>query len=140
LSPFSRVFRELRMRHGIRQAELAEAMGYEQTYISAIEVGTKGPPTAEFVGRLIQVLSLSSAEQQEIKDAAQASERRFNLNNDLPEGVFWMVKELRDHIETLHPSQVTLIREIIRMRERLAEAPPIEMRRLRKRTKTEATM
>lgn len=128
------------MRHGIRQAELAEAMGYEQTYISAIEVGTKGPPTSEFVGRLIQVLSLSSAEQQEIKDAAQASERRFNLSNDLPEGVFWMVKELRDHIETLHPSQVTLIREIIGMRERLAEAPPIEMRRLRKRTKTEATM
>lgn len=140
MSPFSRVLRELRMRHGIRQAELAEAMGYEQTYISAIEVGTKGPPTAEFVSRLIQVLSLSSAEQQEIKDAAQASERRFNLNNDLPEGVFWMVKELRDHIETLHPSQVTLIREIIGMRERLAEAPPIEMRRLRKRTKTEATM
>jgi transcriptional regulator with XRE-family HTH domain len=46
------------MRHGIRQAELAEALGYEQSYISALEVGLKGPPTEVFVERLIQVLQI----------------------------------------------------------------------------------
>ena len=48
------------MRHGIRQTELAELIGYEQTYISALEVGKKGPSTPEFVERLISALMLSA--------------------------------------------------------------------------------
>lgn len=40
------------MRHGVRQVELAERIGYEQSYISALEAGAKGPPTPEFIDRL----------------------------------------------------------------------------------------
>ncbi len=128
------------MRHGMRQGDLAEAMGYEQTYISALEIGAKGPPTDEFIARAIKALQLSDAEQAELRSAAAASERRINLRNDMPESLFWMVSELRDHLDTLHPAQVTLIREIIGMRARLAEAPPVELHRLRKRPRSEATM
>jgi len=53
MSPFSHFLHELRMRLEIRQAELAELVGYEQSYISALEVGLKGPPTQEFITRLI---------------------------------------------------------------------------------------
>lgn len=49
MSPFSHFLHELRLRHQIRQAELAELLGYEQSYISALEIGAKGPPTEEFV-------------------------------------------------------------------------------------------
>jgi predicted transcriptional regulator len=35
------------MQHGICQTVLADMIGYEQTYISALEVGKKGPPTQE---------------------------------------------------------------------------------------------
>jgi len=128
------------MRHGMRQGDLAEAMGYEQTYISALEIGSKGPPTDEFIERAITALQLGDAEQADLRSAAAASERRINLRNDMPEALFWMVSELRDHLETLHPAQVTLIREIIGMRARLAEAPPAELHRLRKRPRSEATM
>lgn len=128
------------MRHGMRQGDLAEAMGYEQTYISALEIGSKGPPTDEFIERAIKALQLSDAEQADLRSAAAASERRINLRNDMPEALFWMVSELRDHLDTLHPAQVTLIREIIGMRARLAEAPPVELHRLRKRPRSEATM
>lgn len=41
MSPFSHFLHELRMRYDIRQVELAETMGYEQSYISALEVGIK---------------------------------------------------------------------------------------------------
>ena len=51
------------MRHGMRQGDLAEAMGYEQTYISALEIGSKGPPTDEFIERAIKALQLGDAEQ-----------------------------------------------------------------------------
>ena len=49
MSPFSHFLHELRLQHQIRQSELAELLGYEQSYISALEVGIKGPPTDEFV-------------------------------------------------------------------------------------------
>jgi transcriptional regulator with XRE-family HTH domain len=66
MSPFSHFLHDLRMRLEIRQAELAELVGYEQSYISALEVGLKGPPTQEFIARLIHALSLSPAEQQHL--------------------------------------------------------------------------
>ena len=46
MSPFSQLLAETRRRHGLRQIDLAELLGYEQTYLSALEVGAKGPPTA----------------------------------------------------------------------------------------------
>lgn len=54
------------MRHGMRQGDLAEAMGYEQTYISALEIGSKGPPTDEFIERAIKALQLGDAEQADL--------------------------------------------------------------------------
>lgn len=56
MSPFARQLHELRLRHGIRQNELAELIGYDQTYISALEVGLKGPPTPEFVDKVVATL------------------------------------------------------------------------------------
>lgn len=77
MSPFSHLLRELRMRHNVRQVELAELLGYEQSYISALEVGLEGPPTQEFVERLKAALPLSSAEQQEVLAAVEASQRKL---------------------------------------------------------------
>ena len=56
MNPFSHYLHDLRMRHEIRQSELAELLGYEQSYISALEIGAKGPPTPEFIEKLILAL------------------------------------------------------------------------------------
>ena len=37
MSPFSRLLAETRRRNGLRQIDLAELLGYEQTYLSALE-------------------------------------------------------------------------------------------------------
>jgi len=63
MSPFSHMLYELRMRFEIRQADLAELVGYEQSYISALEVGSKGPPTPEFIDKLVSVLELSGSDE-----------------------------------------------------------------------------
>jgi predicted transcriptional regulator len=47
MSPFASALHSIRMQHGICQTVLADMIGYEQTYISALEVGKKGPPTQE---------------------------------------------------------------------------------------------
>ncbi|WP_408733133.1 helix-turn-helix domain-containing protein [Burkholderia cenocepacia] len=36
--------------------DLAEAMGFEQSYVSALELGIKGPPSRDFVDRLARYL------------------------------------------------------------------------------------
>nr|WP_315485361.1 helix-turn-helix transcriptional regulator [uncultured Undibacterium sp.] len=140
MSPFCRVFRDLRLRHGMRQCELARRLGYEQAYISSIEIGLKGPPTDQFIQALIRELNLSPEEKNELQESVVASERKLVLDNDMHEEHFWMISDLREQLATLHPRQIRMIREIINMREFILEAPVIEARRIRRRSKTEANM
>lgn len=60
MSPFADFLHELRMRHGIRQTELAQILGYEQGYLSALELDKKGPPTQEFIQKLINRFKLTT--------------------------------------------------------------------------------
>ncbi|HEX5806423.1 MAG TPA: helix-turn-helix transcriptional regulator [Macromonas sp.] len=55
MSPFSLSLHDLRLRNGLRQAELAELMGYEQSYISALEVGLMSDDTvSEKLAKLVK--------------------------------------------------------------------------------------
>ncbi|MBK0110959.1 MULTISPECIES: helix-turn-helix domain-containing protein [unclassified Delftia] len=113
MSPFSRLLHELRQRHDLRQNALAEKMGYDKTYISAVEVGLKGPPTPEFIDRLVRALSLSEAERQHLHEAADASRRKVVVNSDIPEDAYWLLKELRERLHKLSPTQIRVIRDVL---------------------------
>jgi transcriptional regulator with XRE-family HTH domain len=75
MSPFARLLHDLRMRHSIRQGDLAKLLGHHQGYVSALEIGIKGPPPPEFVEKLISVLDLGADEQEELHEAVAASDR-----------------------------------------------------------------
>lgn len=130
MSPFSRCLVELRRRYRLRQGELAAKVGYEQSYLSALEVGLKGPPTAEFVERLSETLSLSDGEIRDLDDALEASQRKFSISLDADEEVFWLLKDLREQLPYLSPLQVRMIRDILRLRDpQTADKPlPLQQR------------
>ena len=115
-------------------------LGYEQSYISALEVGIKGPPTEEFVRKLITILDLPLSVQVELKEIVAASDRKLSLPADSPQSYYWMLKELRDQLETLHPLQVKLIQEALAMRGSLVDPQPEPLRRIKRRRREEATM
>lgn len=140
MSPFSTLLHSLRMRHGIRQIELAELIGYEQTYISALEVGKKGPPTPEFVDRLIKALMLSAEDGERLREAAEASQRKVIITDDAPEDVYWMLKALRDKLPRLCSRQARVIHEILCMNDGAYSDEPAPIQRLKRRTKSEARM
>jgi len=141
VSPFSHLLYELRTRRDIRQADLADLLGYEQSYISALEVGLKGPPTDEFVSRLIQALSLSQVDENRLLAAVQASQRKLVIDSDAPPDIYWLLNDLRSEVKCLKPGQVRMIREILGLRETLSEERPEPLRRLKRRSrKEEATM
>lgn len=104
---------ELRTRHDVRQNELAELIGYDQTYISALEIGTKGPPTAEFVDRLVAGLQLSASDESALRAAAAESERKITLDCDAPEEYYHMVAALRRRLPQLHPAQARLTQGLL---------------------------
>ena len=94
---------------------MAEKLGYEQSYLSAIEVGTKGPPTDEFLERLIQRLELNGEWQRRLRDSLAASQRRIMLPAQASEDVYRLCHELRQQLSQLHPAQIELIRFALRL-------------------------
>jgi transcriptional regulator with XRE-family HTH domain len=140
MSPFAHYLHELRLKHRIRQTELAELLGYEQSYISALEIGTKGPPAPEFLAKLARIFDMNDAEREELEQIAEASQRRLSLDAESPQGLYWMFYELRQQVDMLHPAQVQMIRDILKLKGSLMRSEPEPLRRIKRRRREEATM
>jgi len=140
MSPFSKYLHQLRTSYGVRQVELAEWLGYEQSYISALEIGTKGPPTVEFVQRLVDVLSLTEEQQQELQKTIEASQRKLVIPTGVHEDVYWLMQDLRKHLNTLRPAEINIIREIIKLKDSPSPNLTLPVRQVRSRRKEEVKM
>lgn len=115
MSPLSKLIIDLRKKKGFRQKDMAVALGYEQSYISALEVGSKGPPTSEFVAKLISVLNLDQEEKEQLELAIARSDRKLVLPVNAPESLYDLYYELRVVSEELLPSQIEMMRKILRL-------------------------
>ena len=133
MSPFAHLLHDLRMQHNIRQSDLAELLGYEQSFISALEIGLKGPPSPDFVERFLKALPLSQEESDQLITAVEASQRKLVIDVDSHQDVYWLLDALRANISRLGPTKVRMIRDILKLTE-LGEASWKEpARRLRRR-------
>lgn len=128
------------MQRNIRQAELAVLVGHKQSYISALEVGLKGPPTPEFLTRLTEALALSPEEQQQLSLVVDASQRKLTLDPDMPQDIYWLLKDLRDQVDALTPVQIRMMRDVLRLKLEGEDSRREHVRRLKRRNRTEATM
>jgi transcriptional regulator with XRE-family HTH domain len=140
MSPFSHELYALRMRYKVRQSDLADLLGYEQSYISAVESGLRSPPTREFVDALVSKLELPIEDEAKIRRAAKASERKLILDTDTSAEIFWLLAELREALPNLDADRVTLIRNVLHLDTSPKAAEPEPIRRLKRRNKTEAAM
>jgi len=132
MSPISIVLHELRDAHGLRQSELADRIGYEQSYISALEIGVKGPPPLEFVTRLITKLHLDEGWQARLWESLEFSQRKIVLAIEAPESIYRLCNELRQQLNHLHPAQVELMRIALNLPRSLA-TDALPQRRIRRR-------
>jgi transcriptional regulator with XRE-family HTH domain len=139
-SPFAHLLHEMRVHRGLLQSELAQMLGYDQTYLSALEVGQKGPPTAEFVARLGQALDLTAEQRQALSAAAAASQRKLVIGCDAPREVFLLLDDLRRQLPSLGPARVRLIRDLLRVSNPAADSWHEPVRRVRRRDRQEAAM
>ena len=119
MSPFSTYLRTLRRARGLRQVELAHLLGYEASYISALERSQKGPPRKEFIGRLIRGLKLDVSEEAALSQAIDASRRQISLPAQANEQEYALLRQLEPQLGRLHPVQIELIKLVLSMPEKL---------------------
>lgn len=133
MSPFAIFLRDLRLRNNLRQHELAELLGYEQAYVSALELGTRGA-SKEFLDALIARMSLSDKDQAALGQAVSLSGRRFVLPAEVPTDTYRFCHELWAKIEDLHPAVIQAMRELVRLEEVMSDQPRSPLYRRRHRT------
>lgn len=132
MSPFAIALREFRSIRRLRQSDAAEMLGCEQTYVSALELGVKGPPPVEFIDRVVDAFDLDDVSEKQLRDEHLASQRRMVIPADAPENVYRFFNELRRQIDRLHPAQIELMQIALRFPEAVAVAP-VQVERLRRR-------
>lgn len=139
MSPLSIYIRDLRLRFGMTQMDLARLMSSEQRYISAVELGIKSP-SQEFLARLVTELKLSDADRQLLEEAQSASNRRFSLPPEVSTATYRFCNDLWKKIERLHPAVLDSMHSMLKVEEQVAERPRIQATRLRRRDKKETPM
>lgn len=115
MSPFSKLLGDLRRSRSLRQNKLAELMGYEQSYLSALELGIKGVPSADFVKKMNDALHLTASEQEEVIHALARSSRKFNLPINSPQPLYELCYELNQSLAWMQPRQIEIIVNVVRL-------------------------
>ncbi len=138
-SPVSIFLRDLRLQVGMTQLDLAHLIGYEQAYLSSIELGSKSP-SKEFLDKLEAALKLSEKDRLSLGVALQASKRRFTLPPEASTETFRFCNDLWGKIERLHPALLDAMHLMLKVEDQVAERPRLQPNRLRRRGNKEAKM
>lgn len=113
MSPFAEALRTIRVDHALRQQELAELLGCDRSYLSALENDAKPPPRPAFVETLISVLQLPPEAADAIRRARERSRRRYALPGEMPEQTYAFVHELFRRLDRLNPRQVSALHAVL---------------------------
>ena len=115
VSPFSKFLIETRKRRGLGQGQLAMLLGYEQSYLSAIERSKKRPPKQDFIERLIRGLSFNDEEKSELAKALEKSRRQVRLPCSASLEEYELLHELEPRVGHLCPAQIEIIRQVLNL-------------------------
>ncbi len=90
-------------------------LGYEPSYLSALERSEKGPPRQDFIRRLVRGLELTEDEQVELNQALISSRRQISLPAQASELEYALLHELEPQLGRLTPLQIQLFRLALRL-------------------------
>ncbi len=135
MSPFSDYLISFRLSNEIPQGELADLMGCDQSFISALETGKRSRPSKAFVDKFVTVFDLTEAEILHLYAVFEASDNKIVLDPALSEDAFMMFHELRTNLANLAPIQVKLIRDVVVMKDYINE-PQSKVRQIRQRNRS----
>ena len=137
MSPFADALRTLRFRRGLRQQELADLVGCDRSYLSALENDLKHAASDTLVRELSSALELPDGEASALATARERSRRTYVVPADTPMQGYDLVYELFDRLEGLSELQIQAMRAVLQMGDR-SKASGVEGRIRRRPTQPSA--
>lgn len=104
MTPFGTRMRDLRAARGLTQQQQADALGVSKAYISALETGMRGKPSAPLVDQICAWLGLIWDDAEELKALAALSHPKptIDASHGSAEAVR-LANLLATHIDRLDP-------------------------------------
>ncbi|PPC84777.1 MAG: transcriptional regulator [Methylotenera sp.] len=115
MSPFAYQLRKIRTERQLQQKVMAEIIGCEQSYLSALETDSKVPPQKEKLIQFLKKLSLSSEQMAELLSAAEKSRRTIHLPLKARSQIFEVCHKLEDQLPNISDIQLELIAIALRL-------------------------
>ena len=128
MTPFGLYLESIRRSRRLHQTQLANFMGVNSCYVSAIENGKKGPPSKDVLKKLIVKLDLSDDEQSKLWRCVEQSRKTLRLPDNATTDEYLLIADLRHHIGALSTEQIDIIRKTLRLGSERASRPRIEVR------------
>lgn len=114
MTPFAPLIRLIRQKRNLRSKEAADLLGYEPSYLSALENGQKNPPQSEeFLTLLINRYQLDDEEIEKVRSALKRSKRSYLLPINATPDEYELFYLLDNRIGNLLPTEITLMRMIL---------------------------
>jgi transcriptional regulator with XRE-family HTH domain len=104
----------------MRQQELADRVGCERSYVSALENDVKQAPGTAFVNHVCGALQLNDAEAEALRQACAKSRRKYSVPPHLPKEAYEVTFELFARLERLNALQFQGLMTVLR----LGDLPP----------------
>jgi HTH-type transcriptional regulator, competence development regulator len=109
MSPFACKFKKIRTDRKLQQKDLADIIGCEPSYISALERDAKVPPQKENLLQFLKKLNLTIEEEAEILIAAEKSKRSIRLPLKASKLFFEIIHELEKQMTSIDDDQLLII-------------------------------
>ncbi|MGV3581263.1 MAG: helix-turn-helix domain-containing protein [Methylophilus sp.] len=109
MSPFALQIRKIRTARKLQQKTMAEIIGCEPSYISALERDAKVPPQRENLLQLLKKLNLSIEEETDLLVAAEKSKRSIRLPLKASKLFFEIFHELEKQMTSIDDDQLLII-------------------------------
>ena len=114
MTPFGEKLRQLREARGILQRDMAAALEISAPYLSALEHGRRGTPSAGLIHQICQYFGLIWDEADELAALAKVSRPRLRLNvAGLTADQTQLANRLARELRHLDPDSIEAIREVL---------------------------
>lgn len=113
LKLFATTLRDIRLRRKLTQKAFADALGYEASYISALENGLKPPPRDAKLNTFINKMNVSPAERALLRAAAERTLRKkitINVPKSADQDLLEMYELLQAKLPEISGVQVQMIK------------------------------
>jgi len=127
MTPFGEKLRELRAARGILQRDMAAALEVSPAYLSALEHGRRGAPSAGLIHQICDYFGLIWDDADELRALAKLSRPRLKLNAaGLTPQQTALGNRLARSLRNLEPETVAALHRIL---DDAAPAPPARPKR-----------